>query len=251
MSIAAPSASDKALREYLNAQKERERIAEEIAAASRLKEVREAEAEAARARERERTTEAVAAEMVRYKEKVVYSDKIGLQICRRIAAGEMLSDICADVSMPVRSSVLEWLNDERMSVFQKNYVKACDYRGELFADQLITIADDSRNDYMDKLNTKTGETFRVLDPEALGRSKLRLEMRLRHLKAFNPGRWGDSPDTAGALRDLAAKSSPKVIFNFITAAPLPGDAAQIIENTPGVQVNRSQQVTTIGKTKVA
>lgn len=52
------------------------------------------------------------------------------------------------------------------------------------------IADDARNDF--KWVTKGRTEKRVFDAEAVSRAKLRVEMRLRHLKAGRPQKWGDS-----------------------------------------------------------
>jgi hypothetical protein len=242
------------LEEYLALQERRTAALTAEIEAQTARDLKEQREENAKTAAREKKLAAVKAEMVLYKKRIVFSEVLADTICRRITGGEMLSEVCQDVTMPERAVVMEWLGDTRYAEFAKDYDVACKNRSALFEDELITIADDSRNDYVDRLNSKTGESFRVLDQEALARSKMRLDMRLKHLKAFNPSRWGDNPDTAGALRDLNSKREPKVIINFLNAAPLPGDAAIIIEHQPGNEVNRQEpirELVELGKVKVA
>lgn len=261
MAIAKPSnpktakTADESLEEFMRVQAERTRKLKAEIDADTARELKEQEEETERNARRERKVAAVTLEMQRYKAQIKFSEVISDKICRRISNGEMLSEITDDVTMPPRDIVIGWLDDPRYLEFSRAYEKACNNRGALFADQLITIADDSRNDYVDRLNSKTGEKFRVIDQEALGRSKMRLDMRMRHLKAFFPERWGDNPDTAAALRDAAAIKTPSIVVNYITAAPLPGDAAKVIDHQPGVTVTLDQksnkELITIGATKVA
>lgn len=47
-----------------------------------------------------------------------------------------------------------------------------------------------KNDF--KTVIKNGKERRVADPDMVARAKLRIEVRFRHLKAGNPGKWGDT-----------------------------------------------------------
>lgn len=208
---------------------EQDKLADKLAQERAL---REAELDMAKQLRLENEQHAVSLQTRKYKESVKYDDAIVEKICSRIEDGEMLAEVCRDASMPNRTTVLNWMKDH--PEFQKKYDNACASRCDLFEDQLITIADDSRNDYIDKLNAKTGETFRQLDAEAINRAKIRLEMRLRYLKAFRRGRWADNPDADNSLRELAKRGAPQVVFNFVTAAPLEDkSASKVIEHMPG------------------
>ena len=39
---------------------------------------------------------------------------------------------------------------------------------------------------------RNGRTVRVLDGDAIARAKLRVEVRLKHLKAYKPSIWGET-----------------------------------------------------------
>jgi hypothetical protein len=64
------------------------------------------------------------------------------------------------------------------------------------ADELLDIADDSTNDYMDRVG-KDGEVTRVLDQEAMARSRLRLDTRKWMLSKMLPKVFGDKPGDEG------------------------------------------------------
>lgn len=255
MSISVPSQRDLELRKFREEQERLEQRRLDQIKQEENREIQEAELQLQKAETRERRLAAVSEEIGRRKEMIGYNDRIARTICKRIADGEMLSAICEDVTMPYRSKVLQWLDDPTLKPFHLIYSQALAYRTELFADQLITIADDSTNDYMDKVNSKTGEKFRALDNEALGRAKMRLDVRLRWLKAFAPDRWGDSPENSEVQRNNSG-GAPRVIINLINAAPVSNDTAKIIEGSmPGVQVTRSSsktgEVLSIDRNKVA
>jgi hypothetical protein len=58
------------------------------------------------------------------------------------------------------------------------------------ADELVEISDDSRNDYMDRISAD-GEVTRVIDQEAMARSRLRLDTRKWVLSKMLPKVYGD------------------------------------------------------------
>ncbi len=75
-----------------------------------------------------------------------YSPELGTEICLRLCEGESLRAICADQAMPNRRTVTRWLfdvlpeGDPRLE-FRPQYVRARDVQAELFADDIIEIAD--------------------------------------------------------------------------------------------------------------
>jgi terminase small subunit-like protein len=168
------------------------------------------------------------------KKAIVYSQALGFEICRRIGSGEVLTVICAEPTMPPIDIVFDWLEtagNVELSAFQLDYEAAEKRRDRVYEDQLIEIADDSTNDYVDKVNQKTQETFRVVDQEVITRSKLRIDMRLRILKARNPVKWGDNTQAAEVQRRLAsAGAPPQVIFNIVKA---PGQEEKITASADG------------------
>lgn len=113
----------------------------------------------------------------------VYSQEIAEAIMLRMAAGESLRSICTDEAMPARSTVMLWVATNREG-FSDRYAKACDARAHYWADELLDIADDSSNDYMER------EGATVLNGEALQRSRLRVDTRKWLLSKMLP-RYAD------------------------------------------------------------
>ena len=119
----------------------------------------------------------------------VYQQDIADQICRRIASGESLSSICKEDKMPAKSTVIEWVLDDREG-FAEQYATARRLQAELLADEIVDIADDSTNDYMLR-QSKSGEEHESVNPEAIGRARLRVDTRKWYLSKVLPKVYGD------------------------------------------------------------
>jgi hypothetical protein len=199
-----------------------------------IQESKAAEAEVRENVEKENIQLARSQQFLKAKLAIRYRDDLAFEICRRVAGGEVLAGICEDQLMPTMDMVQDWLENDKLPMFQRMYLKACKRRAAVFEDQLILISDDSSNDYMDKLNSKTGETFRVLDPESLNRSKLRIEMRSKILKAYDPVKWGENASAAvAAAKQGVVSQRPNVVFHFHEAPKMPvhpGDKAKVINH---------------------
>jgi len=133
-----------------------------------------------------------------------YTKNLGIRICKRLADGESLNSIGRDVKMPHKSTIIRWLlatklgkDENKEEIYVPSYPEFRDlyrisreiqYTG--YGDEIIDIADHSVNDYMEREN-KDGSTDEVLNQEAIQRSKLRVETRLKVLAKVNPARWGD------------------------------------------------------------
>jgi len=124
-----------------------------------------------------------------------FTPEIGAAICDRLASGESMRNICDDPEMPCSSAVYVWLGkgdqetDTDLSAFTAQYARAREAQAEAVFDDLLEIADDGRNDWMDKQVGR--EVVRVPDPEALQRSRLRVDTRKWILARMKPKRYGD------------------------------------------------------------
>src|SRR3954453_18312480 len=76
--------------------------------------------------------------------------KIRELILQRIRDGESLRSICKDKAMPARSTVHLWLAN--IEGFSDQYARACEIRADVYADQLLEIADDASRDWVTKKN---------------------------------------------------------------------------------------------------
>jgi hypothetical protein len=138
-------------------------------------------------------------EIIKFKDNFTeYNQKIGDEICERIAAGELLIAICNDAHMPWHRTVRRWLRNKKLDEFATALKDAEADRVEVFKEQVIAIADDTANDFYEKV-ARDGSTYKAVDTEVIARSKVKIEARLKHIKAGDP-RWGDT-------------TSPSVVVN--------------------------------------
>lgn len=118
-----------------------------------------------------------------------YTAAIAAEICARLANGESLNAVCKDESMPPRTTVIEWVLDDREG-FSDKYARARRVGYELIADELLDISDDGTNDYAEREN-KSGETYKVVDQDHISRSRLRVDTRKWLLSKALPKIYGD------------------------------------------------------------
>ena len=110
-------------------------------------------------------------------------------ICAELAAGKGLREICAAEDMPSKTSVFRWLQTNK--AFRDQYAQARETQAEVLADELVEIADDGTNDWMER-NGKDGESAGwALNGEHVQRSKLRIDTRKWVLSKLLPKKYGD------------------------------------------------------------
>lgn len=119
----------------------------------------------------------------------VYTEEIALEVCERLALGETLPMICEDDHIPSRATIMNWVVENR-SGFSSRYTHARELQREAWADDMITISDDARNDYMERVRLN-GSKDLAYDKEHVDRSKLRVETRKWLMKVGSPHKYGD------------------------------------------------------------
>src|SRR5256885_907023 len=78
-----------------------------------------------------------------------FSDALADEILARLTDGKSLSSICSDDGLPSYRTIMRRIGDDE--TFRERYELARRIQAERFADELVTIADDGRNDtYTDK-----------------------------------------------------------------------------------------------------
>ncbi len=120
--------------------------------------------------------------------KSAYTPELAAEICERLAAGESLRAICRDDHMPDERSVRRWALDN-VDGFAPQYARARDTGLDAVADELLEIADDGRNDWVEK-NDPENPGY-VFNGEHSSRSKLRVDTRKWYLSKLAPKKYGD------------------------------------------------------------
>lgn len=130
----------------------------------------------------------------------VYSDELARKICALLADGQSLLQICKASDMPNRATVFDWLMDPRYAEFKKMYEFARDVQADSLFDDLLTIADDGQNDYMESVDTNGGVSYR-LNGENINRSRLRIDTRKWAASKLKPKKYGDKVAVVGGGDD--------------------------------------------------
>jgi hypothetical protein len=107
------------------------------------------------------------------------------RICEQLALGRSLRDICREDAIPHIATVMSWLN--KRPEFHEQYARARELQAEYLFDEIVEIADDATNDYMqDK-----GNDGYLLIGEAINRSRLRIDARKWAASKMAPKKYGD------------------------------------------------------------
>lgn len=119
----------------------------------------------------------------------MYTQELAERICDLIAQGESLRHIEAIEGMPHKATIMRWCI--KYPAFCEQYTRAKEQQAEALNEELLDIADDARNDWIEKENQKTGTTFIALNEEAISRARLRIETRKWLMGKMKPKKYGE------------------------------------------------------------
>jgi hypothetical protein len=94
--------------------------------------------------------------------------------------------------MPSYGAVYDWRETD--AEFSSRLARARDKGEEAIALDCLAIADNARNDWMEKHGGDGDVIGYQLNGEHVQRSKLRIETRLKLLKIWNPAKYGEKMD---------------------------------------------------------
>lgn len=120
---------------------------------------------------------------------IPYLDEVADVICERIALGESVRSICRDKDMPAMSTVFKWLSENED--FAKQYARAREVQADALFDEILDIADDASNDWMEKRNANGENIGWQENGEALRRSQLRIDARKWMAGKLRPKKYGE------------------------------------------------------------
>lgn len=147
-----------------------------------------------------------------------YCKEITNEICLRLAHGESLRQICRSEHIPDIGTILDWLIDDRKVEFHQQYARAREIQAEYMFDEIIDIADDGSNDWME-IETKSGRVIEVGNHEHMNRSRLRVDTRKWYLSKVLPKKFGEKTQVehSGTI-DLNAKNILQAVEEAETQA---------------------------------
>lgn len=117
-----------------------------------------------------------------------YSPKVADMICDRIAEGRSLRSICRDKDMPAKTNVFRWLAAD--AEFAARYAHARDAQADALVDEMLDIADDGSNDWMEQRDRDGEVTGWKENGEALKRSAFRVSTRQWIAERLKPKKYG-------------------------------------------------------------
>lgn len=122
-----------------------------------------------------------------------YTPAIGRAICKMLAGGMTLNQICKRRVMPSERTVRTWAMDIHHP-FSPMYIRARELGYFRMADEIVDISDDGTNDWVEREN-KDGSTYTAIDHEHVTRSRLRVDTRKWLLSKALPKIYGDKVTT--------------------------------------------------------
>lgn len=130
------------------------------------------------------------------------------EIIRRLSLGEPLSRICADDHMPCFMTVYRWERDD--AEFSDLSARAREVGTHYLANECLEIADDARNDYMEKVDKDGAVIGYIVNGEATARSRLRIDTRLRLIGKWNSKAYGEKVEANVNHRGAIALSASEL-----------------------------------------
>lgn len=148
-------------------------------------------------------------------------------ICARLMEGESLRSVCRSEGMPSGVTVFRWLRV--YPEFLGQYTRAINNRVETHVEEMIDIADDSRND------TQVDEDGNVIvNHDHIQRSRLRVDTRKWIASKLKPRKYGERQVTehTGAHGGPLVVETKNALVDRLMALLLEraGEPPKVIEN---------------------
>jgi hypothetical protein len=115
-----------------------------------------------------------------------------------ISKGITLNELCREHRI-TRRTVNYWMED---GDFAARMARARALGFDALVDEMLEIADDGRNDWMERKDAKL-DAPPMRNPESVARSRLRIETRMRILSYWYPRRFGGMMGRMGGVAGIA------------------------------------------------
>jgi len=124
----------------------------------------------------------------------IYSPEKADKVCALLAEGMTLRQACKSPGMPHPTTIIKWAVEDREG-FHQQYARAREIGYLQMADEIIDIADDGSNDWMER------EGRSAINGEAINRSRLRVDSRKWLLSKALPKIYGERITTEHTGKD--------------------------------------------------
>jgi len=143
----------------------------------------------------------------------------------RIANGEPMAAICRSEHMPEYRTVNDWMKADES--FSAGVARAREAGFDVIAAGCLEIADDARNDFMERADGSDGRP--QFNSEHVQRSKLRIETRLKLLACWDPRRYGQKVQT-----ELTGANGGPIQTRSLTDDDLKARIAALVAKNPAL-----------------
>lgn len=145
-----------------------------------------------------------------------YNTKIADKICTKLMTGQSLRSICRDERMPALSTVFRWLTLH--PEFSDQYARAREVQADTLFDDVLEIADDSRNDWMEQ-NGDEAVGYK-LNGEHVQRARLRIDTRKWMAGKLRPKKYGEKyivggDDDLDAIKTKETGGGAEKVLSFL------------------------------------
>jgi hypothetical protein len=123
---------------------------------------------------------------------LLLTPEIADEICARLSDARSLRSICLDEDMPGQTTVFKWLRQHEE--FAKQYARARETQADALFDEILDIADNGSNDWMERHDDEGGNIGWRENGEALNRSKIRIDARKWMAGKLRPKVYGEKLD---------------------------------------------------------
>lgn len=131
-----------------------------------------------------------------------YTEALAERICEMIASGSSLRTVAKTEGMPMVATMFSWMRQH--PEFLKQYEQAKQEQADALAEDMLDIADDGTNDWMEVHDKDGNSVGYKLNGEHVQRSKLRIETRKWIAERMKPKKYGAKVDVAHGMTDPMA-----------------------------------------------
>lgn len=133
-----------------------------------------------------------------------YSPELSDKICARLSHGESMRSVAKSDDMPSTVTMFAWMR--RHPEFLSQYARAKEESADALVEEMIDIADDATNDYMENMDQEGSAAGYKFMGENVQRSKLRIDARKWVSSKLKPKKYGEKLELAGDRRNPLALS---------------------------------------------
>jgi hypothetical protein len=121
-----------------------------------------------------------------------YTQALADDICAQLSTGLSMRTVCNPDDMPDKSTLFRWIRSNEE--FRDQYARAKEESADALIEEIMDIADDGSNDWMERQDKDGAVIGWQLNGEHVQRSKLRVDTRKWAASKLKPKKYGDKLD---------------------------------------------------------